>query len=360
MYAVSNRSTGLQCFFLISGSPAPSSMARAPSRFPRDGGALDLLDKEVSRPVFKLQLGIVLECVLSVPGCFFGMPAFHVVAPSLIAGALGGWRDASALSLGTLAVSALLLVLFWLVNAAGSSSALKRVKLLYLPPALLGSPIFGMYLAHTVAAADAPARAAAAFYLLAWNVSIIPIITIKALAGRRRPVNCDPNHIGEDAVAAAQKKSLANICDLLRADGNAAFPSGDLAGSVAFAYPLWRACAASAVLSQPVLQILAVLCVGLSAMGRMYWQAHHLLDVTCGALVSFITCVLLDGSLGSFVCKELISDDRRRGVSTSTISCTATTEWWHPFAALVILCVYAKVSGTQNATPSRGARLTGK
>ena len=329
------------------------------SVFPADGGALDLLDKRLSKALFRLQLGWFLEAWLSIPGCFFGMPAFHVVAPSLVAGALGGWRDASAQSLVVLAATAALLVAFWLY-AQSSTAHMKKAKLLYLPPALIASPILGMLLVHAVAAADASAKGAAAFYLLVWNASIAPVITAKALAGRRRPVACDAAHIGSDVVQAAGSKALSNICTMLRSgDPNAAFPSGDVAGAVAFAYPLWRGCvASSAALSAPVLRATAVLCVLLSATGRMYWQAHHLLDVTCGGLISLVTCVALDLGLGAFAPVPTTTTSKGRGGGGGGDGCVATTLWWHPFAGLALLVVYAKLSGTQKgaALASRGPR----
>ena len=70
-------------------------MSLPASRFPVDGGLIDRLDKRLSAPLFRLQLGLAGEALLSLPGCFFGMPGFHVISPTLVACAVDGCRDAS-------------------------------------------------------------------------------------------------------------------------------------------------------------------------------------------------------------------------------------------------------------------------
>lgn len=307
--------------------------APKPSRFPADGSALDTLDKTISGPIFRLQLGLVLEALLSVPGCYFGMPAAHVIAPTLVACSIdpGACRAATPATQAAAAIFGLALLVWWAsAQYARNSKALRH---LYLAPALIVSPIVGMLVVHAVAAGSASAMAAAHFYLVVWNLSLIPILTIKHAAGRRRPVACDAADIGEATTQAAERKALSNICAMLKAgDANAAFPSGDVAGSVAFAYPLWH-CAVAATAPEG-LRVAALCCIGLSALGRMYWQAHHALDVTVGGLVSLLTCYLADVALGAF------------GEGG-----TATMPWWHAFAAQGALIVFAKASGTASAAP---------
>ena len=82
------------------------------------------------------------------------------------------------------------------------------------------------------------------------------------------------------------------------------------------AYTLW-CCGGS--------RSVAIVCVTLSAFGRMYWQAHHLLDVLGGALTSLLTCNALHLLL------RVTSPDES-GSST----CPQAT-WWHPGLALVAL-----------------------
>ena len=155
----------------------------------------------------------------------------------------------------------------------------------------------------------------------------MPVLTLKAASRRRRPVACD-------AVRATVTKSLANIPSMLRAgDPNGAFPSGDVAGAVAFAYPLWRAVGCRWV---------AVGCVAFSAAGRMYWLAHHLIDVVSGAVVGLLACALLDATLTSFVPSTN---------TPSTRAMDATTSWWSPLAAFAVLVAYAKSTGVASSAP---------
>ena len=288
------------------------------SRWPIDHGTLDVLDKRLSAAIFNLQLGVVLESLLSVPGCFFGMPAFHVVAPALLACSVDrtGCRAAQPWAMFAVLSATMSLFCAWgLIQR--SSEALRHARLLYLPPTMLASPPIGVSLARALTTDDA-ALAACYYFLLAWYASVLPVLTLKAVARRRRPVACD------GISRAAEGKALPNIPAMLRSgDPNAAFPSGDVAGAVAFAYPLWHCAGAPS---------LAVACVALSALGRMYWLAHHLLDVACGAAISLLTCVALDVALGAAAGGTL-------------------TQLWHPILAFVVVIAYVKLTGVADAAP---------
>ena len=92
----------------------------AASHWPADGSRLDRLDKRLSGPLFQLQLGARLEVLLSVPGCFFGMPAALAVTPSLLAAAYSGGVPPSHLALG----AGVLLLAAWGVVVIGESERL--------------------------------------------------------------------------------------------------------------------------------------------------------------------------------------------------------------------------------------------
>ena len=157
-------------------------MTSPASRWPRDGSALDLLDKRLSRPVFTLRLHRTLEAALAFPGCLFGMPAFGAPAALLIAlatsgGARAAWISTALLLLAVASVWAA--VLFrW--------TGLHRARTLYSPPTVLITP----WLALGLLRADALGLAgggAGCLYLVTWFACIAPILVIKALTGRRRP-----------------------------------------------------------------------------------------------------------------------------------------------------------------------------
>ena len=69
-----------------------------PSCWPPDGSRVDRLDKQLSAPLLRLQLGLPLEVLLSVPGCWFGMPAVLSITPIAVSiassSALPGSRHA--------------------------------------------------------------------------------------------------------------------------------------------------------------------------------------------------------------------------------------------------------------------------
>ena len=67
----------------------------------------------------------------------------------------------------------------------------------------------------------------------------------------------------------------------------------------------------------------------------MYFQAHHLMDVTIGGL-----CAALMGLLFEFVSTGLVGD-----------VCTMPRQWWEPAAAFGVLVVWAKgVQSEQRST----------
>ena len=109
--------------------PAPK-----PSRWPRDGSALDLLDKRLSSPIFTLQLGLVLETACSFPGCLFGMPSFGVPGALGLALAISGARDVRAWL-----ITGCLLVVLMANFVAALFLDLKHAKRLYSPLTVRGS-----------------------------------------------------------------------------------------------------------------------------------------------------------------------------------------------------------------------------
>ena len=83
-------------------------------------------------------------------------------------------------------------------------------------------------------------------------------------------------------------------------DGNASFPSGDVAGAVVFGASVAKA-------GWPGLGMALILG---SAFGRVYWRAHHVLDVCAGGLF---------GAVAAKVMQSVV------------------VKWWHPLAAHVAL-----------------------
>lgn len=109
-------------------------------------------------------------------------------------------------------------------------------------------------------------------------------------------------------------RRLRIIPRLLGRDANAAFPSGDAVGALVFAHALNRCGFRS----------LGIACALGSLAGRVYWHAHHALDVTVGAAIGLGTSMLLS-SLGPG---------------------TLAWCWWHGAAAQAMLVLVALACGT--------------
>lgn len=359
-------------------------MVGAPSTFPTDRGLVDRVDKSMSSPFFSLLLPLPAEAILSVPGCFFGMPLFGLpgsllqalagavtqgaVAQGAVAHTGGEWRAFGAL------FTALLCVWFaFLAQPANTPRSKQLAQVLYGKHTVVGAPLLAIFVMRAL---ELESAGCGHFFLLAWYVAISPVLVIKAITRRRRPLasegNCvspfhtqipmcsqfakrpihkpnsqaqfttpihnpnfapvvnalmlssichtSPPHVcsncsyssqpqvlshtyspswlqafpsylshgpifatchlddvprlferaadalGVSAADATGKKVLQGLIGLIAQDANSSFPSGDVAGAVAFAFPLWR---------YHALYRSAAACVVLSAFGRLYWQVKR-------------------------------------------------------------------------------------
>jgi membrane-associated phospholipid phosphatase len=270
---------------------------------------LDALDKYVSRPFFLARLPAVVEYALSIPGNCFGVPLFALfVAPNLTAmyfsetPPLSTWWHLIVWSL------VLAVLVLWVFVLKGNRLA---IKTFYGPMLGAIAPVFGIALLSLMP--DILARQVGFFQLTAWCVSVIPVALLKPSAARGRPA-CQ-----EDCgtvKAAMNAKHLAILPRLFQHDSQASFPSGDAAGAMAVMYSVGR-CGGGNSLA------IALICVTLSATGRMYWQAHHLGDVVVGVGLALLCCWLLE---------QLVQTD----------GCRA--EWWQALSAHVVLCTIVILS----------------
>ena len=296
-----------------------------PSVFPRDGSGIDRFDKVISGPILRLQLGIVVEYLLSVPGCFFGMPSTMMIGPGLLAvSATRTSNENRKLPMMILGIIIATLIFRW--GCCHWTSTLKWG--FYGRRMFLVAPFLGTALTYAIAD-DPIAQYAGNFYLTSWLLVLIPVLFLKRVTHRRRPIASAVVHLGESsALAGRQLKSLDWMCHMLRTgDSNASFPSGDVAGSVTFAYPLWRYHQGGA----SSVGVVAVIIVLLSAFGRIYWHAHHALDVIVAMIIAFYCCSILDARLSS-------SFHTESGNNTYPI-----VAWYHPYIAMMGVIVQQKL-----------------
>lgn len=282
------------------------------SLWPCDGDEIDLLDKALSASVFRLRLRRETEAVLSIPACLLSLPAFPAIAPSLLIIAGAGKHSGWLLIGGTCAGLAAMLFL-WCAGLAKE----RPMRQLQSPFLVLVAPVIGLTVPLLLGGEETrKLHGLGCFYMFAWFAVDLPVSLAKKMFRRRRPIACDARDIGEEIVKAASEKGFSFLGRmLLHIDPNTSFPSADVAIAVSFAFPLSR-CGIGAAL-------FGALCTLTCAFGRMYWQAHHLLDVLAGGLLGLIVCFVLDQALASVYFVDAYVDCG--GV------CNA--RWWHYIVA---------------------------
>jgi membrane-associated phospholipid phosphatase len=243
---------------------------------------LDEIDKYLSAPLFRAKVPAVVEFLWSIPGNFFGIPLFAlVISPSLVALFFARLNNVKSTSLDVAVSMVFMGMLFlWTMVLRGNPRA---IKMCYGPIIGAVAPWFGWALLMLFPTEED--RAPGYFQIAAWCFSVAPICVLKPLAARTRPC-CSPG-FSEDC-----DKHLTILPRLFQRDGRASFPSGDTAGAMAVAYPLIR-CGGSVGI------MIGTTCVLLSVLGRMYWKAHHLTDVTVGILIAFVCCSMLEWTIQS-------------------------------------------------------------
>lgn len=172
----------------------------AASRFPADGGRLDLLDKAISAPFFRLLLGLPAEALLSVPGCFFGMPLFGLPGALLQALAAADAVPLQAWAVFAALFGAVLCVWFaFLAQRPGQPRAKQLAHILYGKHTVLGAPLLAICVLRTL---QLPTAGSAHFFLLSWYVAITPVLVVKALTKRRRPLASSAEALGASVASA--------------------------------------------------------------------------------------------------------------------------------------------------------------
>uniref|UniRef100_A0A7S4F3E6 Phosphatidic acid phosphatase type 2/haloperoxidase domain-containing protein n=2 Tax=Chrysotila carterae TaxID=13221 RepID=A0A7S4F3E6_CHRCT len=323
-------------------STSNSSVATAASSlWPADGGFIDRVDKQVSQPIFRLGFGRHAELLLSFPGCFFGMPAFMALSTPIVAMSVD--PEAARLDGPAMAVFCVLCVFLagvWTCVTTGRNVA--WAPPLYSSKTVFAAPLLGTLLTRAITESPC-SRSAANFHLLAWFTAIILVLQLKRLSSRRRPSVC-----AAEVEAAVKHKSLPALLRLFSRDGNGSFPSGDVTGAVCFAFPIWTGTAfrtttrlSSSFLLFPLsstTSALASICVILSALGRVYWLAHHVLDVVVAAVVA----IAVNASLHT-------------GLADESGRCTITAVW-APLLPLAALLVQMKLLPSAQKLLKHGTR----
>ncbi len=301
-------------------------------------------DKVISKPFFAIQLSWPLEFLLSFPGNFFGI-TFNslVLVPNIttwyITKLPSGYTSWKILVLLVFIVS----TFSWLGVFFGS---IKARKFCYNRFISSWNPLVGililLQLDESSVSSHVWAKALAFFQMTSWCITMTLSIILKFLSQRRRPiVRLCQSHFntdfefkqGSSDTFSVKKKCTSALSSLFRQDSHGSFPSGDAAGAVALMYPFLR-------YGNNQEQLLSTILVGLSCFGRLYWLAHHFLDVTIGVLISLFVCLVLEKNY---------SLRQRQPFTTFSFDygyCYAF--WWHPIASYLLMICTLKVTKVLN------------
>ena len=301
-------------------------------------------DKAISKPFFAIQLSRPLEFLLSFPGNFFGI-AFNsmVLVPNITT-----WYI-TKLPSGHTSWKILVLIVFivstisWLGVFFGS---IKARKFCYNRFISSWNPLVGimilLQLDEPSESSYAWAKALGFFQMTSWCINMTLSIMLKFLSQRRRPIvylcplftNTDSENIQRNSdLFSVGKKCTSALSALLRQDSYGSFPSGDAAGAVALLYPFLR-------YGTYQEQSLATILVGLSCFGRLYWLAHHFLDITVGVLISLFACLVLEKKYPFRQSQTFTTDSFDYG------DCYAC--WWHPIASYLLMICALKFTKVLN------------
>lgn len=237
---------------------------------------LDQLDKHLSGFVFNLTFPGWLEMVLSFPGAFMAFPTCWF-------GCTAHWLAFSISPTPALFLSATILTLVGAFSFYGGLAGLfdsgTAVKRLMIPLFICSVYLLQHFLPdlHFGGQASIAAREAAYSFLSAACVVNAVLFAVKKLVGRLRP--CAALDISSKRTA----MMLAYI-NPMKGPGHAtdSFCSADVAVMATLVYHM----------DGPSYLRAALLAT--TMFGRLYFWAHHLVDVVCGAICGLAVCEALD------------------------------------------------------------------
>jgi membrane-associated phospholipid phosphatase len=308
---------------------------------------LDRVDLAVSRPLLELSLPAVAEAAFSVPACCFGLiPAVYLgpIALSILALSCdttevdGNDIETNKSIMRILqTVATLLSILFlsaWILFLKGKRWPLSQFlgkKILY----PLGFPwsIGILYVCLSNDTSHEPHASKpqshynnkvfslAIYSLYIWCWTVLIVLILKRWSKRLRPCL---KYTREWIIANKYFPAIPIMLSKMQADES--FPSGDAASAAALAIPMLYLESDHTVdvfqVRIPSTAILAFVVVFLSCAGRVYFLAHHVMDVLIGALTPYIV--------------HFISTQIGLGIYDMV--------WWHPLAANMAVATYAKLS----------------
>eukprot|EP00040_Diaphanoeca_grandis_P028888 m.168112 g.168112 ORF g.168112 m.168112 type:complete len:376 (-) comp31492_c1_seq2:149-1276(-) len=262
-----------------------------------EGGAVDRFDKCISMPLFGLETNSVVELAWSIPATWYGIPMIsQTVFPFVLASMVESTSSNSILqnlqtplagvSVGLVGVNLFRHVRLSLISQALDESDYDKEGIIHLympipmnPKALVASVLLAPHIALLGLSQFASPQgfSAACYFLANWVGSLSIVMVLKLLGGRSRPAySLDHETIG--------KRHFEQHQWFLRHPMTrfGSFPSGDAACAGAFFFASNQMMGGS----QAWFYAAGVGFLG-SLTGRMFFHAHHALDVIVGGVVAF-------------------------------------------------------------------------
>ena len=240
-----------------------------PSMFPPLGSTLDVIDKALTWPFNRMYVS-VLEVPLTVVGTWFGIPVTSMSLCALILGA--ATSRTFHLSLLSLLFFVLALLAWFVLLSRGKHDDFYSLSKNALFGAIIGAQV-ATHVSFRMNPDSPNPEAVSAWYLISYLLTQLIVCYLKAVCRRMRP-------------GAALSSSLSSVPRLfplvtfLNCKGFMvfeSFPSGDAAGAMCFS------CVLAAVTQSDYAYVFAAV----ASAGRMYFFAHHFIDVAVGAGIAY-------------------------------------------------------------------------
>jgi len=295
------------------------------------------LDVALSKYIFQWSLPLSLEFFLSIPGNLFGPPLLQIVGPFWIValasslledndkgdadadGYLGLWMATWGSTFGLLLVP-------WTLFLQGQTWI--YIRFLFSHASFVFSPLIGMSISqHYCLQEKLSTIAPLCFhFIMLWNASCVPVLLLKHGTRRLRPCCTYPVYLS--------KRHFPIIPNMLSKTGaKTSFPSGDVMSATCFALTLFHLPIQhnNSNHSQYLLTLACISIVFFSALERMYFLAHHLLDTLVGMAIPTIIHMML-------VCSAAAAP-APINIFFPTIG---TAQWYHSLAAFLGLVVASR------------------
>lgn len=233
---------------------------------------LDAIDKRMSWCVFSLELG-KMEWALSVPGVWHGIPACSLVWMTSLLVLCDAPEHKMIWTCGVCVPLFLYLFMRWVVLIR-QGDHYPMYSTTYLPY-MLGTLLAVLATARIMFGFTDHGIALPCFYVSSYLFTQVFVVILKTFARRVRP----------GIALSAQLNGTSRYLKTLNYHNKKgytvfeSFPSGDVAGAMVFSHTI-----AIATGSSTWPYVFACM----SAFGRMYFFAHHLGDVSVGALFAWI------------------------------------------------------------------------